>query len=248
MKQINLVKALMLVQLKEMLFDRALIIFVAIFPFFFLFLFYFLSKLNSGDGSDLLATSLPLALVVCSTNCSIMITSGPLAKYRNSGALTALATTPLPKSLFIATHAVLRLIFVSTVSLLTVTCGIWLNMAQNARFLSVFFAVTLANLFFLSLAYLIGALSSSDQAAGYFGGLVMVLTIFGSGLGVPLASLPSWLGYAIKLLPTSFGGGVITQALGSPWPVGYSTFWVVSGCLVWTVACCVLAIKTFRWK
>lgn len=121
-------------------------------------------------------------------------------------------------------------------------------MVSGSKFLPAFLAVTVANLFFLSLAYLVGALSSSDQAAGYFGSLVMILAALGSGLGFPLSSLPSWLELVFRILPTSVGGGVITQTVGAPWPVGYDRFWVVAGCLAWTVAFCALAIKAFKWK
>jgi len=166
---------------------------------------------------------------------------------RDKGGYKRLATTPLPRAVYIAAQLCVRLTTVLASAILLMTIGALVFGVHNqGGFLGVAVVIVLGGFCFASLGYLLGSFARTVESYNGIANLAFLPLMLLSGVYFSLDAAPAWLQKAADLLPLS----PILRSLRAIFNDGASLAsqanWlaVLAG---WTVVIFLLAVKRFRW-
>jgi ABC-2 type transport system permease protein len=166
---------------------------------------------------------------------------------REKGGYKRLATTPLPRYVYLAAQACVRLIvlIVSAGILMSVGASLF-GVYNQGSYLSLLLLVLLGAACFISLGYVLASFVRSTDTYGGLSNMVFLPLMMLSGVYFSLDSAPTWLQRCADVLPLA----PLLKALRGVFNDGASlaseghALAVVAG---WTVLLFILATKRFRW-
>lgn len=175
-------------------------------------------------------------------------TATPLVTLRQEQVLRRLGATPLPRWQLLASQILLRLTIAMAQTGLILALSVWAFKVQiQGSILAVLGLVVLGAIAFISLGYLIAAISKTVDAANGITSAVNFPMMFLSGIFFPLAALPAFLAPFVRALPLTYLGDALHQVMTGGTPA--FPMWVNLAVLAgWTLVCSLLAIRLFKWE
>ncbi len=166
---------------------------------------------------------------------------------REKGGYKRLATTPLPRSIYLGAQVCVRLIVVIVADCLLMLVGATLFGVYNqGSYLSLLVLVMLGAACFISMGYLLASFARSVDTYGGLSNMLFLPLMMLSGVYFSLDDAPGWLQRGADLLPLS----PLLKALRGVFNDGASlvseshALMIVAG---WTLLLFVLATKRFKW-
>lgn len=175
-------------------------------------------------------------------------TATPLVTLRQEGVLRRLGATPLPRWQLLASQILLRLTIglVQTVLILALAQLLFKVQIQG-NLLVVLGLVMLGAVAFISLGYLVAAISKTVDTANGVTSVVNFPMMFLSGIFFPIAILPVFLAPVVRALPLTYLGDAFRQIMIGSTPE--FPMWVDLAVLAgWALVCSLLAIRLFKWE
>src|SRR6185312_927698 len=175
-------------------------------------------------------------------------TATPLVTLRQEQVLRRLGATPLPRWHLLASQILMRLTIALVQTGLILALSVWVFKVQiQGNILALIGLVILGAVVFISLGYLVAAISKTVDAANGITSAVNFPMMFLSGIFFPLAALPVFLAPVVRALPLTYLGDALRQVLtgGSP---AFSIWLDVAVLAAWTLACSLLAVRLFKWE
>lgn len=175
-------------------------------------------------------------------------TATPLVTLRQEQVLRRLGATPLPRWQLLASQIMLRLTIALVQTGLILALSVWAFKVQiQGSILAVLGLVVLGAIAFISLGYLIAAISKTVDAANGITSVVNFPMMFLSGIFFPLAALPTFLAPIVRALPLTYLGDALHQVMTGGTPA--FPMWVNLAVLAgWTLVCSLLSIRLFKWE
>ncbi|HKW23212.1 MAG TPA: ABC transporter permease [Ktedonobacterales bacterium] len=175
-------------------------------------------------------------------------TATPLVTLREEQVLRRLGATPLPRWHLLASQVLLRLTIALVQTGLILALSVWIFKVQiQGNILAVLGLVVLGAVAFVSLGYLVAAISKSVDAANGITSAVNFPMMFLSGIFFPLAALPLFLTPIVRALPLTYLGDALRQIMMGGTPA--FPMWVDLAVLAaWTLVCSLLAVRLFKWE
>lgn len=175
-------------------------------------------------------------------------TATPLVTLRQEQVLRRLGATPLPRWQLLASQVLMRLTIALVQTGLILALSVWVFKVQiQGSILAVVALVVLGAVAFISLGYLVAAISKTVDAANGITSVVNFPMMFLSGIFFPLAALPVFLAPVVRALPLTYLGDALRQTMmgGTPSFPMWVDLAVLAG---WTLVCSLLAIRLFKWE
>ena len=166
---------------------------------------------------------------------------------RDKGGYKRLATTPLPRAIYIGAQLCVRLTTVIASAIMLMVIGaLVFGIHNQGSYLAILLLIVLGGFCFASLGYLLGSLARTVESYNGVANLAFLPLMLLSGVYFSLDAAPGWLQKGADLLPLSpllksmraiFNDGA---SLASQAPL----LAVMAG---WTVVLFAGAVKRFRW-
>ncbi len=175
-------------------------------------------------------------------------TATPLVTLRQEQVLRRLGATPLPRWHLLASQILMRLTIALVQTGLILALSVWVFKVQiQGNILALIGLVILGAVVFISLGYLVAAISKTVDAANGITSAVNFPMMFLSGIFFPLAALPVFLAPVVRALPLTYLGDALHQVMTG----GTPTFplWIDLVVMVaWILVCSLLAVRLFKWE
>jgi ABC-type multidrug transport system permease subunit len=166
---------------------------------------------------------------------------------REKGGYKRLATTPLPRSIYLAAQLSVRLIVMSiSAALLILTGAIVFGIHNQGSYLSLFALLVFGSACFISMGYLMASFARNVEVYNGIANLVFLPVMLLSGVYFSLDAAPVWLQRGAELSPLAS----LLKALRAVFNDGASLFsqWSDLALLAgWTAVLFALAVRRFRW-
>ena len=166
---------------------------------------------------------------------------------RDKGGYKRLATTPLPRGIFIGAQLCVRLTTVIASAVMLMLVGaLTFGIRNQGSYGAILVLIVLGGLCFASLGYLMGSFARNIESYSGLANLVFLPLMLLSGVYFSLDAAPGWLQKGADLLPLTpllkalravFNDGASLASQGPPLAV-------LGG---WLVLLFALAVKRFRW-
>jgi ABC-2 type transport system permease protein len=222
------------------------------FPILFILLFgaiYGETKWT-GDGLNMRAIDylLPGIIVMGVMMTGIMRTFTGFVQEREQGVYRRLALTPLKRQTLIGSQLLQHyiVIIVQTLSLIAVG-GIAFNTHLSGDRDLFWLVLSVGAFCFMSIGFALTGLIKSVRAATPINQIVYFSMMFLGGVFFPNSVLPSWLGKAAGILPSTQLGDALRAVVYNG--AGIGDIWKKLGVMaIWSAACLVVSIKFFCWE
>ncbi|HEX5545783.1 MAG TPA: ABC transporter permease [Ktedonobacterales bacterium] len=175
-------------------------------------------------------------------------TATPLVTLRQEQVLRRLGATPLPRWYLLASQVLLRLTIALVQTGLILALSVWVfNVQIQGNILALLGLVVLGAITFVSLGYLVAAISKTVDAANGITSAVNFPMMFLSGIFFPLAALPLFLTPIVRALPLTYLGDALRQIMTGGTPA--FPMWIDLAVMVgWILVCSLLAVRLFKWE
>lgn len=243
--QVAAIKQLALTNWRELIRDRAGFFLMMFFPFLFFGLMVLVDL--SGDGlGELGKMMLPFTLVLSFWFLAFYSLGFQTVQLRQRGTLRLLGLTPVTRLTWILAQLPPRLCLailqLGGIAVLSLIMG-YLNLDRLHWLLS---AGVIGVLMMFSLAYFVGGLLHSPEAALVIPAGLLPLVLFPSGLLLPLDAVPRWMVEIGKYSPFTYWADLIKYSLlgtplQQPWWLNLSVLVVTTLLFTWLTA------RTFKW-
>ena len=163
--------------------------------------------------------------------------------YREGGILKRLRATPLRPWTILTSHVIVKLLLTAvTLSLMLLAGRRYYPARMDVPVLSFALALLITTVSILSIGFLIASVVPTARFAQPVGAIVLYPMLTLSGLFIPRAVLPAWVGYQ----PLGFAASLLEGIWkGEPWSAHLGD--VVALAVVFVV-CTALSAKLFRWE
>jgi len=166
---------------------------------------------------------------------------------RAKGGYKRLATTPLPRYVYLAAQLSSRIVMVIVSSILVMLVGAFLFHTHNqGSYLSLLLLAMLGAACFASLGYLLASFARNIEGYGGIANIVVLPLMMISGVYFSLDAAPTWLQRGADYLPLT----PLIKTLRAVFNDGASLFSQGPSLILlvgWTAIFFVLAVKRFRW-
>ncbi|PRC95245.1 ABC transporter permease [Solimicrobium silvestre] len=166
---------------------------------------------------------------------------------REKGGYKRLATTPLPRHIYLAAQLGVRLtVVIAAAAMLMLVGALVFGITNQGSYLSLLVLLVLGSACFTSMGYLLASFARNVDVYSGFSNMVFLPLMLLSGVYFSLDSAPVWLQRGADILPLTpllkalravFNDGASLTSLGS-------SLAILAG---WTLLLFVLASKRFRW-
>ena len=166
---------------------------------------------------------------------------------REKGGYKRLATTPLPRAIYLGAQVCVRLIvFIISASILMLVGALVFGIYNQGSYLSLLALVVLGAACFISMGYVLASFTSSVEAYGGLSNMLFLPLMVLSGVYFSLDSAPQWLQRSADLLPLT----PLLKAMRGVFNDGASlaseadALAIVAG---WSILLFALATRRFKW-
>lgn len=175
-------------------------------------------------------------------------TAAPLVQLRERKVLRRLGATPLPRWALLVSQVLHRLTIALVQVVIIIVVGrvvFGVEIGGNVALLAVF--CVLGALTFISLGYLIAALSPTEESVFGISSVLNFPMMFLSGIFFPLEVMPDWIRPVVQAIPLTYlGDGLRQLMVGAPPVHALGLDALILG--LWLAAAVTLSIRLFRWE
>ena len=222
------------------------------FPILFILLFgaIYGNTKWTGSGIDIRAIDylLPGIIVMGAMVTGIMRTSTGFVQEREQGVYRRLALTPLKRQTLLGSQVLQHYIVIIVQALLLIAIGGMAFKTHLTGNLFLFWLVlSVGALCFMSIGFVLSGLIKTVRSATPINQITYFSLMFLGGIFFPNSLLPTWLGNAAKILPSTQMGDALRAVVYNGAGIGdiWQKLLIVTG---WIAACSVISIKFFRWE
>jgi ABC-2 type transport system permease protein len=222
------------------------------FPILFILLFgaIYGNTKWTGSGIDIRAIDylLPGIIVMGAMVTGIMRTSTGFVQEREQGVYRRLALTPLKRQTLLGSQVLQHYIVIIVQTLLLIAIGGVAFKTHLTGNLYLFWLVlSIGALCFMSIGFALSGLIKTVRSATPINQITYFSLMFLGGIFFPNSLLPTWLGNAAKILPSTQMGDALRAVVYNGAGIGdiWQKLLIVTG---WIAACSVISIKFFRWE
>ena len=222
------------------------------FPILFILLFgaIYGNTKWTGSGIDIRAIDylLPGIIVMGAMVTGIMRTSTGFVQEREQGVYRRLALTPLKRQTLLGSQVLQHYIVIIVQTLLLIAIGGMAFKTHLTGNLFLFWLVlSVGALCFMSIGFVLSGLIKTVRSATPINQITYFSLMFLGGIFFPNSLLPTWLGNAAKILPSTQMGDALRAVVYNGAGIGdiWQKLLIVTG---WIAACSVISIKFFRWE
>jgi len=175
---------------------------------------------------------------------------GTIVTYREKGILKRLFATPLPKSTFLISQILSRLLIsILQVIILLVSSYIVFKINIVGSLFLVALTATLGSITFLALGFTVSGIAKTTESARAIMMPINMLMMFTSGVYFSRDVLPNWLYDITQFTPLTY----LSDGLRDVMTKGYNLTDItvrtaIIGLSVWLVVFIIISIKTFKWE
>ena len=203
------------------------------------------NSFTGGHGPLDVYTPAYIAMMIASYSFfSLPIT---IINYRERGILFRLKATPLRPQVILASHIGANFLMTTVCSIIIVLLArVFFDVHITLSIFNVFIAYLLGVISIFSLGFLLASLIPSVRIASILSSMLFGITLYLSGIILPLTLFPSTIRQILQILPLTHVV-ILLQALwlGGSW----SDHWVnVLALLGITLVCLFGSVKLFRWR
>ena len=220
------------------------------FPVLFILLFGAIYGDSKWSGMNIRSIDylLPGIIVMGAMVTGIMRTSTGFVQEREQGVYRRLALTPLKRTTLLGSQLLQHYIVIIVQTLLLIVVGGIAFKTKLTGDQSLFWlALSIGALCFMSIGFALSGLIKTVRSATPINQITYFTLMFLGGIFFPNSLLPTWLGNAAKVLPSTQLGDALRAVvyngagIGDIWP----KLIVMAG---WIAACSVISIRFFRWE
>ena len=175
-------------------------------------------------------------------------TAAPLVQLRERQVLRRLGATPLPRSALLLSQLLHRLTIALAQVVIIVAVGrlvFGVEIGDRIGLLACF--CVLGALTFVSLGYLIAALSKTEESVFGITSVLNFPMMFLSGIFFPLEIMPDWIRPVVQAIPLTYLVDALRQTMvGAPPVHALGLDALVLG--IWLAVAAVLSVRLFRWE
>jgi ABC-2 type transport system permease protein len=222
------------------------------FPILFILLFgaIYGNTKWTGSGIDIRAIDylLPGIIVMGAMVTGIMRTSTGFVQEREQGVYRRLALTPLKRQTLLGSQVLQHYIVIIVQALLLIAIGGMAFKTHLTGNLFLFWLVlSVGALCFMSIGFVLSGLIKTVRSATPINQITYFSLMFLGGIFFPNSLLPTWLGNAAKILPSTQMGDALRAVVYNGAGIGdiWQKLLIMTG---WIAACSVISIKFFRWE
>jgi ABC transporter DrrB family efflux protein len=168
-------------------------------------------------------------------------------ELRTKGIYRRLATTPLPRHIYLAAQMAVRLaVVIITAAILILVGAMFFGIQNQGSYSSLFLLMFLGTACFASMGYVLGSLANTVESANGIANLVFLPLMLLSGVYFSLDAAPHWLQKVSDYTPLS----LLLRNLRAVFNDGVSLSTQSSSIALlagWTVLLFIVAAKRFRW-
>jgi ABC-2 type transport system permease protein len=202
---------------------------------------------DSADASRFVGVELPVfaAVLIALTAALSLVTI--VAIYREGGILKRLRATPLRPHTILTAHVLVKLFLtLVTLALMMLAGRRYYPVDVHVPIVSFAIALLLTTVSILCMGFVIASLVPTARFAQPIGSVILYPMIALSGLFVPVASLPSPMRAAARVVPLSYAVSLLRGTWeGQAWT---AHVWNVAALLLTCAACLAISAKVFRWE
>lgn len=186
-----------------------------------------------------------LAMALCQS--AVFGIAGAMVSYRERGIFRRLRVTPLPLYEFASARIVAMLLLALAQTAVLLAVGrILFGIHLGIDFAALVPLVVLGALCFITVGFLIGAVSRTQDTAAALGNVITLPMVFLAGVFFPLTTAPAWLRDVSRFLPLTYlADGLRDVAIRGHSIASTATALLVLGCV--TVAVAAVSVRVFRW-
>ena len=202
-------------------------------------------KSLSLDYLDFLVPGI-VALSIMQT--AIFGIAGTMVTYKEKGVLRRLRATPLPMRSFMGSNVTMRVgtALIQTVIVLAVGMLLF-HVKVNGSLLLVAIVAVVGAGCFVSLGFVIAAVSKNQEVAQALINVVSTPMMFLSGIFFPMNNAPAWIQPVVKVLPLTYLANALRAVIiddASLWAVRWDLVILLAATAVFVV----MARRLFRWQ
>jgi ABC-2 type transport system permease protein len=204
----------------------------------------------TGSGIDIRAIDylLPGIIVMAAMVTGIMRTATGLVQEREAGVYRRLALTPLKRTTLIGSQLLQHYVVIIVQTLLLVAisgAAFKTNLTGNTALF--WLTLSIGALCFMSIGFALTGLIKTLRSATPIIQIVYFSMMFLGGIFFPNSLLPTWLGNAAKVLPSTQLGDALRAVVYNGGGIGdIWQKWLIMG--AWIAACLIISIRFFRWE
>jgi ABC-2 type transport system permease protein len=189
----------------------------------------------------------PGILAMSLMQLGMFATATPLVSLRQEQVLRRLGATPLPRWRLLVSQVLLRVCIGLAQTLVILGIGAAVFGVHLGNPVMVFGFVLLGAIAFISMGYLIAAVSKTVETASGIASAVNFPMMFLSGIFFPIAAIPAFLTPIVRALPLTYLGDAIRQVMIGSTPE-FPIIVDVAVLAAWTAVCSLLAARLFKWE
>ena len=222
------------------------------FPILFILLFgaIYGNTKWTGSGIDIRAIDylLPGIIVMGAMVTGIMRTSTGFVQEREQGVYRRLALTPLKRQTLLGSQVLQHyIVIVVQTALLIAIGGLAFKTHLTGNLFLFWLVLSIGALCFMSIGFALSGLIKTVRSATPINQITYFSLMFLGGIFFPNSLLPTWLGNAAKILPSTQMGDALRAVVNNGAGIGdiWQKILIMAG---WIAACSVISIKFFRWE
>ena len=222
------------------------------FPILFILLFgaIYGNTKWTGTGIDIRAIDylLPGIIVMGAMVTGIMRTSTGFVQEREQGVYRRLALTPLKRQTLLGSQVLQHyIVIVVQTALLIAIGGLAFKTHLTGNLFLFWLVLSIGALCFMSIGFALSGLIKTVRSATPINQITYFSLMFLGGIFFPNSLLPTWLGNAAKILPSTQMGDALRAVAYNGAGIGdiWQKILIMAG---WIAACSVISIKFFRWE
>ena len=222
------------------------------FPILFILLFgaIYGNTKWTGSGIDIRAIDylLPGIIVMGAMVTGIMRTSTGFVQEREQGVYRRLALTPLKRQTLLGSQVLQHyIVIVVQTALLIAIGGAAFKTHLTGNLFLFWLVLSIGALCFMSIGFALSGLIKTVRSATPINQITYFSLMFLGGIFFPNSLLPTWLGNAAKILPSTQMGDALRAVVNNGAGIGdiWQKILIMAG---WIAACSVISIKFFRWE
>lgn len=194
-------------------------------------------------------TMLPGVLAMSLMLIGLYVTAIPLVSLRQKEVLRRMGVTPLSRVTLLVAQVTFRLTvaFIQACVVIAISVALFDLPLKMAQVPAITGMVVLGASAFITLGYVLAALSQTEEAVQVVVGLVFLVFTILSGALVPLWRIPQWIRPLVETIPLTYLADALRQLMVDANPA-YSMMRNVYMLAGWLVVCTLLALRFFRWE
>lgn len=208
-----------------------------------------MSQIPAGTPRQAIWPIVALASIIGAFVLGLLGYATDLVGYRERGVFRRLRTTPTPASLILVVRALAALlaILIEFLVVMAVAAVAYHAVPTAATLAGGLGVVALGGLSALALAQVIVARTIRAQSATALARLVLVVSLFMTGLFIRLSAWPVFWRHVADWTPVRLAGSLLATSLaGQPWSVG--DWRHAAGLGVWILVTGLAGLAAFRWE